>query len=322
MTNIWQAILTCTFGIFIGSLTLPKCGWAMLSKQCESSEIGQTTQKLVLSLPSHQQFDQFSDLPKDLKCIIIDKYLDIETNIVSLPVNEKVVAIRNLVRPLLKTFNKDLCQVLKTTDWSKHSAFADTLIISLDHKQYEIPTFHYNPRWAQMLLLRSGNPHIRPKQYDSQVLVEAARYGQLDVCKNLLGRGLQADTQNSLALICASKAGHIAVCQLLLDQQEHPARANAMDSNALRLAACNGHANVCRLLLERGSEKTITTNGPLVLAASLGHAEVCRVLLEYGGNNSHVKFVVDLASRCSPDVRQILRRWVSKKSWFYSWLIF
>jgi len=85
-------------------------------------------------------------------------------------------------------------------------------------------------------------------------LIEAAKFGEFEVCKLLLENGANVHEDDDLALQWAASNGHLEVCKLLL---ENGANVHAEDSGALQWAASNRHFEVCKLLLEHGADLTV-----------------------------------------------------------------
>ncbi|KAK6469486.1 ankyrin repeat domain-containing protein 39-like [Huso huso] len=114
----------------------------------------------------------------------------------------------------------------------------------------------------------------------------AAVDGDLDRVRTFLLKGTDPNTVDRAgytALHYASRAGCLAVCELLL---EHGACANSQTrggATPLHRAAYRGHLGVVRLLLSQGAEPgTCDDDGstPLHKAAGQGRVEVCEVLLQ------------------------------------------
>ncbi|XP_071568899.1 uncharacterized protein [Temnothorax nylanderi] len=90
----------------------------------------------------------------------------------------------------------------------------------------------------------------------------AALEGDVDRVNRLLREGVFVDTADSAgytALHYATRAGHVRVCEILL---EHGAKVNArtrsMRATPLHRAACAGHVEVVDLLLRQGATPDLT----------------------------------------------------------------
>lgn len=141
-------------------------------------------------------------------------------------------------------------------------------------------------------------------------LMQAARFGHLDVSLILLENGADVNAQNRLGasvLTVAARGGHTAVVKLLLesgafvDNYDHfdvnmvnhiSSMEELPDITALMAATQHGHEAVVRLLLEWGADSNFTakTTGwtPLMLAALGGKVNVAQQLVDRGADPDHV----------------------------------
>ncbi|KAH8309919.1 hypothetical protein KR059_009756, partial [Drosophila kikkawai] len=114
----------------------------------------------------------------------------------------------------------------------------------------------------------------------------AAKDGYVDICCELLRRGIKVDNatkKGNTALHIASLAGQQDVIhQLLLSD----ANVNVQSLNGftpLYMAAQENHDNCCRLLLANGANPSLATEDgftPLAVAMQQGHDKIVAVLLE------------------------------------------
>ncbi|KAH8418164.1 hypothetical protein KR009_007112, partial [Drosophila setifemur] len=114
----------------------------------------------------------------------------------------------------------------------------------------------------------------------------AAKDGYVDICTELLRKGIKVDNatkKGNTALHIASLAGQEEVIkQLILSK----ANINVQSLNGftpLYMAAQENHDNCCRMLLENGANASLATEDgftPLAVAMQQGHEKVVAVLLE------------------------------------------
>ncbi|XP_065103725.1 ankyrin repeat domain-containing protein 39 [Paramisgurnus dabryanus] len=114
----------------------------------------------------------------------------------------------------------------------------------------------------------------------------AAMDGDLERVKSFLKKGIDPnirDQANYTALHYAGRAGHLSVCELLLD---HGACFNVQTrggATPLHRSAYCGHLKVVKLLLDRGADPHLTDDDgatPLHKAAEQKHLEVCQLLVK------------------------------------------
>lgn len=121
-------------------------------------------------------------------------------------------------------------------------------------------------------------------------LVEAAKTGNTQLCRDLVAQGAPINDQTSdrkyTALCRASEAGHEDTCLALLDMG---ARVNVAENGGwmpLHRAALGGHASICTLLIERGADlhahSVIMHETPLHCAVGNGHLKAAMLLLDRG----------------------------------------
>ncbi|KAH8406409.1 hypothetical protein KR222_000123, partial [Zaprionus bogoriensis] len=114
----------------------------------------------------------------------------------------------------------------------------------------------------------------------------AAKDGFVDICHELLKRGIRVDSatkKGNTALHIASLAGQQAVIKQLI---QYNANVNVQSLNGftpLYMAAQENHDACCRLLLSKGANPLLATEDgftPLAVAMQQGHEKVVAVLLE------------------------------------------
>ncbi|XP_022217443.2 ankyrin-3 isoform X1 [Drosophila obscura] len=114
----------------------------------------------------------------------------------------------------------------------------------------------------------------------------AAKDGYVDICSELLRRGIKVDNatkKGNTALHIASLAGQQNVIKQLIQSN---ANVNVQSLNGftpLYMAAQENHDNCCRLLLAKGANPSLATEDgftPLAVAMQQGHDKVVAVLLE------------------------------------------
>ncbi|XP_017869043.1 PREDICTED: ankyrin-3 isoform X1 [Drosophila arizonae] len=114
----------------------------------------------------------------------------------------------------------------------------------------------------------------------------AAKDGYVDICNELLKRGILVDSatkKGNTALHIASLAGQQQVIKQLI---QYNANVNVQSLNGftpLYMAAQENHDSCCRLLLSKGANPSLATEDgftPLAVAMQQGHDKVVAVLLE------------------------------------------
>ena len=113
--------------------------------------------------------------------------------------------------------------------------------------------------------------------------------GQLDVANQLMKGALvgSVDQISRELLLSASKKGHDAIVERLLDMGANIEAADNQCRTPLSYAAGNGHEAVVRLLLDKGANIEAAHNQrrtPLSYAAKNGHKAVVRLLLDKGAS--------------------------------------
>ena len=130
-----------------------------------------------------------------------------------------------------------------------------------------------------------------PVDENQKKLLDAAYNGDEIQLKELLSKGTDIETRDynfngETALIYASTEGHLAILNILLDNQ---ADINAQDhtgSTPLHLASFNGHLSIVETLVEQGAEINIQDkwgNSPLDLAKQYCELDIATYLQSHGG---------------------------------------
>ncbi|XP_021564366.1 ankyrin repeat domain-containing protein 39 isoform X2 [Carlito syrichta] len=123
----------------------------------------------------------------------------------------------------------------------------------------------------------------------------AALNGDLSRVKYLILKATdpsQPDSAGYTALHYASRNGHYAVCQFLL---ESGAKCNAQThggATALHRASYCGHTEIARLLLSHGSNPRLVDNDGMTSlhkAAEKGHVDTCSLLIHAAGWETKVR---------------------------------
>ncbi|XP_069476577.1 ankyrin repeat and SAM domain-containing protein 6 isoform X2 [Ambystoma mexicanum] len=162
-------------------------------------------------------------------------------------------------------------------------------------------------------LLRKGAAVESRNHCGWSPLMQATRFGHLDVSLILLENGADVNAQNRLGasvLTVAARGGHANVVKLLLesgafvDNYDHfdvnmgnnlTGREELPDITALMTATQHGHEAVVRLLLEWGADSsfTVKTTGwtPLMLAALSGKLSVAQQLVDRGADPDHINIL-------------------------------
>nr|XP_033805186.1 ankyrin repeat domain-containing protein 39 [Geotrypetes seraphini]XP_033805187.1 ankyrin repeat domain-containing protein 39 [Geotrypetes seraphini]XP_033805188.1 ankyrin repeat domain-containing protein 39 [Geotrypetes seraphini]XP_033805189.1 ankyrin repeat domain-containing protein 39 [Geotrypetes seraphini]XP_033805190.1 ankyrin repeat domain-containing protein 39 [Geotrypetes seraphini]XP_033805191.1 ankyrin repeat domain-containing protein 39 [Geotrypetes seraphini] len=133
----------------------------------------------------------------------------------------------------------------------------------------------------------------------------AAMDGDLGRVKRFIERGTDPSWQDRsgyTALHYASRHGHLAVCDLLL---QSGACCNAQTSGGatpLHRACYCGHTEVAQLLLSQGADPGITDSDGMTClhkAAERGHVDLCHLLLQHSPG---LKGIRDRKSRRASDL--------------------
>ena len=114
-------------------------------------------------------------------------------------------------------------------------------------------------------------------------LVYAARGGNLEVVKLLLGNGALVGLHS--AVTCAMEHGHGDVVEFFTGSYAEKDLLDRNGSSPLMFASKHGHYEIAELLLEKSAQVDMQDNdgcSPLMFASKHGHYEIARLLLEKG----------------------------------------
>ncbi|XP_056102869.1 ankyrin repeat domain-containing protein 39 [Rhinichthys klamathensis goyatoka] len=112
----------------------------------------------------------------------------------------------------------------------------------------------------------------------------AAMDGDVERVRALIKKGIDPnmrDQAHYTALHYASRAGHLSVCELLLDSGACVNAQTRGGATPLHRASYCGHHSVLKLLLDRGADPCLTDDDgstPLHKAAERRHFTVCELL--------------------------------------------
>ena len=141
--------------------------------------------------------------------------------------------------------------------------------------------FHFTPRY----LCRPMNPTAsRPED----LLLDAARTGNVPALQSLLATGLDVNTANAqgfTALTLATYGNHAEATQFLLAHGANPNVQDVAGNTALMGLAFKGYAQVARLLLQHGADpnrRNATGSTALMFATQYGQPELAQLLREAG----------------------------------------
>eukprot|EP00933_Yihiella_yeosuensis_P013872 TRINITY_DN12650_c0_g5_i1.p1 TRINITY_DN12650_c0_g5~~TRINITY_DN12650_c0_g5_i1.p1 ORF type:complete len:142 (+),score=17.71 TRINITY_DN12650_c0_g5_i1:35-427(+) len=100
-------------------------------------------------------------------------------------------------------------------------------------------------------------PNLTFEQAASALLTAASR-GDKTACERALRRHPEAlealDKDDRTALLLASAAGHLEVCEILLSIRADVEATDRFGKTPLSYAAAASHTEICRLLLDHGAE--------------------------------------------------------------------
>jgi ankyrin repeat protein len=138
----------------------------------------------------------------------------------------------------------------------------------------------------------TANPEIvHEKDWDGlTALIPAASAGHVQVCQYLIEQGSDMNTSDKdgiTALMEASIMGHVPVVELLLQKGATLEATANSDVTALWLAASEGQTAVVQYLLSMGASASNTRNDGItaLMSASIGgHYDVVRLLVEHGAD--------------------------------------
>ncbi|XP_043839943.1 ankyrin repeat domain-containing protein 39 isoform X2 [Dromiciops gliroides] len=157
---------------------------------------------------------------------------------------------------------------------------------------------------------------LRAAGYLPQGIWSAALNGDLGRVKHFIQKETdpsQPDPSGYTALHYASRNGHYAVCQFLLESGAKCDAQTHGGATALHRASYCGHTEVVRLLLSHGANPGVADDDGMTSlhkAAERGHLDLCCLLLQH---SPALKAVRDRKARlacdllpCNSDLRDLL----------------
>lgn len=133
-------------------------------------------------------------------------------------------------------------------------------------------------------------PGLRKSRALDVALFEAAREGDVEGVKELLGAGANASAKiegDGSPLMGAAEAGRVDILRLLLDAGADPNGVVEGDGSPLIKAAQRGVLEQVQLLLDRGADVNLAVPGdenPLMGAAEGGHLAIVQLLVAKGAD--------------------------------------
>jgi len=125
----------------------------------------------------------------------------------------------------------------------------------------------------------------------SNLLHIAAKAGHLALCKLLVANGADVNAATaeggSVALGLAAQGDHATVVRYLLEQRADPDALDDRRVSALHVSAYQGHEASCEALLEGGASTNLPDmrgGMPLHWAAAMGHAKACEIMIRGGAD--------------------------------------
>ena len=151
------------------------------------------------------------------------------------------------------------------------------------------------------------------------VLYNAAKAGDLEQVKTLLGQGVDinisteiAGYEKGAALCAAAMNNHVTVVQYLVEHDADMEKADIVNNTALMYSSAWGRLEVTRYLLEQGADRDKADNNgwtPLHFAANSGHLETAKLLMVYGADlnarSNDGQLPIDYAR--TEEIRQAIR---------------
>lgn len=145
----------------------------------------------------------------------------------------------------------------------------------------------------------------KPLDYSVSRIWSAALNGDLGRVKYFIQKATdpsQPDSAGYTALHYASRNGHYAVCQFLLESGAKCDAQTHGGATALHRASYCGHTEIARLLLSHGSNPWLVDNDGMTSlhkAAEKGHEDICSLLLQH---SPALKAVRDRKARLACDL--------------------
>lgn len=141
-----------------------------------------------------------------------------------------------------------------------------------------------------LVKVRNSNVNTR-NNIGKTALMKCAFAGHLNVCQFLLENGADLhikDDVGETAFMLACKNGHLNVCEFLLAKENIDLNTQSDEgATAFLLAAEHGHIHVCKYLQEQGAETSIKDNHgrtALMNATFKGFLNACQYLRENGAD--------------------------------------
>ncbi|XP_021113689.1 ankyrin repeat domain-containing protein 39 isoform X4 [Heterocephalus glaber] len=138
-----------------------------------------------------------------------------------------------------------------------------------------------------------------------QGIWSAALDGDLARVKSFIQKAMdpsQPDSAGYTALHYASRNGHYAVCQFLLESGAKCDAQTHGGATALHRASYCGHTEIARLLLSHGSDPQLVDDDGMTSlhkAAERGHGDICSLLLQH---SPALKAIRDRKARLACDL--------------------
>lgn len=117
--------------------------------------------------------------------------------------------------------------------------------------------------------------------HDEKVLRCAAEWRQFEIVKYLIEKGANLRAYDDATLIWAAENGQLEMVEYLI---ERGADIHADGEQSLKMASINGHWEMVKYLIEKGADLHSWDVKPLKWAAKSGHLETVKYLIEKGAN--------------------------------------
>jgi ankyrin repeat protein len=147
------------------------------------------------------------------------------------------------------------------------------VLSNLMNRGFDVNTISPQGEYALILALREPrlkaarvligwpnlNAEVRSAQDESPLML-AALHGLLAECQGLIERGADVNKPGWAPLHYAATNGHLAVMQLLIDENAYLDAESPNGSTPLMMAAHYGTPSAVKLLLESGADPTLKNN--------------------------------------------------------------
>lgn len=199
-----------------------------------------------------------------------------------IPLKSRIAAFDKAISSNIKS----VCQLYIQENWIDEAfkqALFKAVLNTLDpSKRYDIC----------MLVVGACNKFSTDQQKEGcLMLIKAATYGKLELCKLLIEKGVDVNStfQHGLsAIFGAAMAGHFKVCQFLLQKGANINQMSEFGTTAIFKAVSEGHYKICEYFLKNGAQldhfRSHDGVTPLTLAVSVDNYDICKLLVEYGVN--------------------------------------